>query len=75
MLVPTTRYATAASGARIAYQLVGDGERDILLNTNWLSSVDLMWEEPRYEHCLRRLASYGRLILFDKRGTGSFGSH
>jgi class 3 adenylate cyclase len=42
-----------------------------LLTTDWLSSIDLMWDEPRYEHCLRRLASCGRLVLFDKRGTGA----
>ena len=71
MQVPQTQYATAPNGARVAYQTVGDGPRDILLNTNWLSSIDLMWDEPRYEHCLRRLASHGRLILFDKRGTGA----
>jgi pimeloyl-ACP methyl ester carboxylesterase len=71
MPVPQTRYATAPSGAQIAFKVVGDGPRDILLNTNWLSSIDLMWDEPRYEHCLRRLAAHGRLILFDKRGTGA----
>jgi class 3 adenylate cyclase/pimeloyl-ACP methyl ester carboxylesterase len=71
MWVPQTRYATAPSGARVAFQVIGDGARDVLVNTDWLSSIDLMWEEPRYEHCLRRLASCGRLILFDKRGTGA----
>ena len=71
MQVPQTRYATGPNGARVAYQTIGDGPRDVLLNTNWLSSIDLMWDEPRYEHCLRRLASHGRLILFDKRGTGA----
>ena len=71
MQVPQTRYATGPNGARVAYQTIGDGPRDLLLNTNWLSSIDLMWDEPRYEHCLRRLASHGRLILFDKRGTGA----
>lgn len=71
MEVPQTRYATAQSGARVAYQVIGEGGRDILLNTNWLSCIDLMWDEPRYEHCFRRLASCGRLILFDKRGTGA----
>ena len=71
MRVPQTRYAIAPSGARVAYQVIGDGGRDILLNTNWLSSIDLMWDEPRYEQCLRRLAACGRLILFDKRGTGA----
>lgn len=71
MQVAQTRYATGPNGARVAYQTIGDGPRDVLLNTNWLSSIDLMWDEPRYEHCLRRLASHGRLILFDKRGTGA----
>jgi class 3 adenylate cyclase len=71
MEVPPTQYATAPSGARIAYQVVGEGARDIILNTNWLSCIDLMWDEPRYEHCIRRLASCGRLLLFDKRGTGA----
>jgi len=71
MELPETRYATAPNGARVAFQVVGDGTRDILLCTDWLSSIDLMWDEPSYEHCLRRLASYGRLVLFDKRGTGA----
>ena len=71
MEVPQTEYATAQNGTRVAYQVVGEGARDIILNTNWLSYIDLMWDEPRYEHCLRRLASCGRLLLFDKRGTGA----
>ena len=71
MRVPQTRYATAPHGAKVAYQVIGDGPRDLLLSTDWLSSIDLMWDEPRYERCLRRLASCGRLILFDKRGTGA----
>ncbi|HXY93526.1 MAG TPA: adenylate/guanylate cyclase domain-containing protein [Acidimicrobiia bacterium] len=71
MEVPQTRYATAPDGARVACQVIGEGTRDILLSPNWLSSIDLMWDEPRYEHCLRRLAACGRLILFDKRGTGA----
>jgi len=71
MRVPQTRYAKSPSGARVAFQVIGDGARDILLNTNWLSSIDLMWDEPRYERCLRHLAACGRLILFDKRGTGA----
>jgi class 3 adenylate cyclase len=71
MEVPQTQFATAPSGARVAYQVVGEGARDIIVNTNWLSCIDLMWDEPRYEHCIRRLASCGRLLLFDKRGTGA----
>ncbi len=71
MQEPQIRYTTATKGSRVAYQVVGSGSRDILLSSNWLSSIDLMWDEPRYEHCLRRLASCGRLVLFDKRGTGA----
>jgi class 3 adenylate cyclase len=71
MDLPQTQYATAPSGARVAYQVLGQGTRDVLLSTDWLSCIDLMWDEPRYERCLRRLASYSRLILFDKRGTGA----
>jgi hypothetical protein len=57
MQLPQTRYVTAPSGTRIAYQVVGDGSRHILLNTNWLPSFVLMWDEPRYKQCRRRLAS------------------
>lgn len=67
---PDVRFATAPDGARIAYQVVGDGPRDLVLLTDWVSSIDLMWEQPRMERYLRRLAAHGRLILFDKRGNG-----
>ncbi|MFL5827476.1 MAG: alpha/beta fold hydrolase [Thermoleophilaceae bacterium] len=67
---PETRFANAPDGARIAYQVVGAGPRDVLLSTDWVSSIDLMWEQPRMERYLRRLAAHGRLILFDKRGNG-----
>jgi class 3 adenylate cyclase len=68
---PRTSFCFTPDGARIAYQVVGSGERDIVFLTDWSHSIDLMWEQPRIEHFLRRLASLGRLILFDKRGNGA----
>ncbi len=67
---PDVRFANAPDGARLAYQVVGEGPRDLVLLTDWVSSIDLMWEQPRMERYLRRLAVHGRLVLFDKRGNG-----
>lgn len=68
---PRTSFAFTPDGARVAYQVVGSGDRDLVFLTDWSHSVDLMWELPQIEHFLRRLASVGRLILFDKRGNGA----
>jgi class 3 adenylate cyclase len=69
VMQPETRYAKS-DDVNIAYQVVGDGPRDLVLVPGWVSHLDLDWEEPRYAHFLRRLASFSRLIMFDKRGTG-----
>jgi pimeloyl-ACP methyl ester carboxylesterase len=66
---PTTRYARS-SEVNIAYQVVGEGPPDLVLVPGWVSQVEAVWEEPTHEAFLRRLASFSRLILFDKRGTG-----
>ena len=67
--VPHTRYAK--SGDRhIAYQVVGDGPRDLVFVHGWISHIEHMWEEPALARFLSRLASFSRLILLDKRGTG-----
>ena len=66
---PETRYARSGD-AHIAYQVVGTGPRDLVYVPGWLSNVELNWEEPAYARFLTRLASFARLILFDKRGTG-----
>jgi pimeloyl-ACP methyl ester carboxylesterase/class 3 adenylate cyclase len=68
-MVPQTRYARSG-GVSIAYQVVGDGPIDLVLVPGWVSNVDVFWEEPRLARLLSRLASFSRLILFDKRGTG-----
>ncbi len=68
-MAPTTHYAKSGD-VNIAYQVVGDGGLDLLCVPGWISNVELMWEEPAQAHVLERLASFSRLILFDKRGTG-----
>jgi len=66
---PGTRYALSG-GVHVAYQVVGDGPLDLVYVPGWVSNVEVMWEEPRYARFLERLASFSRLITFDKRGTG-----
>jgi pimeloyl-ACP methyl ester carboxylesterase len=66
---PTTLYAR--SGAlHVAYQVVGDGPRDLVYIPSAFGHVEMYWEQPSVEYFLRRLASFSRLMIFDKRGTG-----
>jgi pimeloyl-ACP methyl ester carboxylesterase/class 3 adenylate cyclase len=67
--LPETRYARVGS-ISIAYQVVGNGPLDLVYIPSWISNVEENWDEPGYARFLRRLASFSRLILFDKRGTG-----
>ena len=67
--MPVTRYASS-SDLSIAYQVTGDGPRDLVYVPGWISNVEVMWEEPRMARFLERLGSFSRLIVFDKRGTG-----
>ncbi len=61
----------AKSGAlHIAYQVVGDGPVDLIYVPSAFGHIEVMWECPEVERFLRRLASFARLIVFDKRGTG-----
>ncbi|HEX9378992.1 MAG TPA: adenylate/guanylate cyclase domain-containing protein [Gaiellaceae bacterium] len=66
---PETRYAKSGA-VNIAYQVVGDGPFDLVYVPGWVSNIDLLWEKPKPARFLERLASFSRLILFDKRGTG-----
>jgi class 3 adenylate cyclase len=66
---PDTRY-TKSGDVHIAYQVVGNGPLDVVLVPGFVSHVEYQWEEPRFANFLRRLASFSRLICFDKRGTG-----
>ena len=67
--VPETRYAVNGD-LHIAYQVAGAGERDIVFVPGLVSHLDLWWEEPVTARFFHRLASLGRVILFDKRDTG-----
>ncbi len=64
-----TRYARSGE-ASIAYQVIGDGPIDLVLVPGFVSHLEVAWEEPSLAHLLTRLASFSRLILFDKRATG-----
>jgi class 3 adenylate cyclase len=65
-----TRYAKATDGTHLAYQVVGDGPIDLVYIPSWASQLEVAWEHPSYAELLGRLASFARLIWFDKRGTG-----
>ena len=65
-----TRYAVSADGTNIAYQVHGDGPSTSSSSPGFVSHVELVWEEPAIARFLRRLASFSRLIVFDKRGQG-----
>jgi pimeloyl-ACP methyl ester carboxylesterase/class 3 adenylate cyclase len=67
--VPQTRYARSGD-LDIAYQVIGDGPRDLVMVPGFVSNVETTWEVPEAAAFLRHLASFSRLILFDKRGTG-----
>ncbi len=69
MRVPETRYARSGD-VNIAYQVIGDGPLDLVFVMGWISHLEYFWRHPTFARFLRRLASFSRLILFDKRGTG-----
>jgi class 3 adenylate cyclase len=66
---PTTKFAKLGND-RVGYQVLGEGPIDLVFLTGMSSHIDLRWEEPLNEYFLHRLASFSRLILFDRRGTG-----
>jgi class 3 adenylate cyclase len=66
---PETRYARSGD-IGIAYQAFGEGEMDLVLAFPFLSHLDLMWESPAMARFLRRLGSFARVLVFDRRGVG-----
>ena len=70
MDIPQTRWAETIDGLDIAYQAFGEGAVTIVLITPWITHLEVDWEFPHYAGFLRQLASFARVILFDKRGTG-----
>ncbi|MEV0804285.1 alpha/beta fold hydrolase [Kribbella sp. NPDC050281] len=67
--IEPVRY-TVSDGLHIAYQVTGGGDLDIVLISGFVSHLELDWADPRHAHFLHRLGTFGRLIRFDKRGTG-----
>lgn len=67
--VPETHYVENGD-VNIAYQVVGEGDIDIVFVMGWVSHLEYFWKHPLFAAFLNRLASFSRLILFDKRGTG-----
>jgi class 3 adenylate cyclase len=69
---PETHYVKTPDAVHIAYQVLGKGKHDLVLLHEWFCShVDYIWEEPTVARFLLRLASFSRLILFDRRGMGA----
>jgi class 3 adenylate cyclase len=67
---PETRYARL-EGDRIAYQVLGQGPPDLVMTRGGYGHLDTAWEDPGFTLFLRSLASFSRLILFDRRGMGA----
>jgi class 3 adenylate cyclase/pimeloyl-ACP methyl ester carboxylesterase len=66
---PQTSYALSDAGY-VAYQSFGDGPNPVLFVPSWLQNLDVMWDEPTLARYLGRLASFAKVVAFDKRGTG-----
>jgi len=67
---PTTGYAQTGDD-RVAYQIIGDGPVDIVLTTGIWGSFDVEWEDPGTRLFYQQMASYARVIRFDRRGSGA----
>ena len=64
-----TDYAKSGD-VHVAYQVLGDGPLNLVFVPGFVSHVEHFWEDPSLARFLRRLASFSRLVFFDKRGTG-----
>ena len=66
---PATRYARSGQ-VHVAHQVLGSGPPDLVLVPGFVSHVEAAWDWPYLARFLYRLASFGQLVMFDKRGTG-----
>lgn len=71
MVVPAPIRYARADGVSLAYQALGDGPTTIVAIPPMAQNIELMWERPEYRNMLERIASFARLLHFDKRGTGA----
>lgn len=67
---PTPTSYARAGDIHIAYQVLGEGPVDVVLADQWFSNMDGQWDVPPLAELRRRLASFSRLIMFDRRGMG-----
>ena len=67
---PQVRY-TSVGDANVAYMVLGDGPFDLLYSWGLGGHIDLIWDQPAAQRLFPRLASFSRLIMFDRRGTGA----
>jgi pimeloyl-ACP methyl ester carboxylesterase len=67
--VPSTHYVKS-DDVYIAYQVFGEGSLDLIFVPGFVSNIEAMWQSPNRSRFFRRLASFCRVIIFDKRGTG-----
>jgi len=70
MEVPEVRYVKTPDGAHLAYQVFGDGPFDLVFVPGFASNVEHMWRIEPFARGLRRLGSFARVVVFDRRGTG-----
>jgi hypothetical protein len=66
---PTTRYARSGD-THLAYQVVGNGPRDVVLALDWASHLEVLWEQPFVQELVLSLARFSRVLWFDMRGVG-----
>ena len=68
-MAPQTRYARCGE-LSIAYKVIGDGPRDIIIVPGWVSHVELLWTDPGFHRFMQDLTDFARVFIYDKRGTG-----
>ena len=69
MATPVTRYAKSGD-VHVAYQVFGSGSIDLVFAPGFISHIEHYWDHPDLARWLLRLASFARVVIFDKRGTG-----
>jgi pimeloyl-ACP methyl ester carboxylesterase len=69
MVPPETKYARSGD-VHIAYQVFGEGELDVVIVPGFVSHIELIWEHAPAARYLEAIASFARVIMFDKRGSG-----
>src|SRR5437773_5946576 len=69
MATPRTLYARSGD-VHLAYQVIGDGPRDVVFVLDWASHLEVLWEEPFVGDILESLTRFARVLWFDMRGVG-----